>query len=174
MADGIGLSATMKANFSWTASKTVQGSEGKFSEVDAQTVTLTAGKGSGKADVIFRVEDATIDSGAGVVSYDLLVSLKDLFGGDADFVKLKGVFIKNTSDKQTSPTTAKLIIGGNANSVGLFSVKTTTHTIDAGGFYCTGGPVGVAVAGGTDVLDINNADGNGTVRYSLTLIGEIA
>ena len=45
------LAATLKASFSWTATKTVQGSSGKFSEVDQQTVTLIDGTGSGQADL---------------------------------------------------------------------------------------------------------------------------
>lgn len=169
------LTATLKASFSWTATKTVQGSDGKFSEVDQQTVTLTDGTGSGNADLIYKVEDATIADGGGATSYDLAGALTDVFGDAVVFVKLKGLFVANTSDTQTTPTTAGLIVGGNAANVPIFSVQTTSHTIEAGGFLCMGGKVGFTVTASTgDIMDIDNADGNGIVRYTMLLIGATA
>lgn len=176
MAVGLDVVATLKASVSWTAVKTVQGSEGKFSEVDAKTVTFTTGKGSGNIDVLFKVEDATLAEGAST-TYDLSGTLTDVFGEAAVFVFLKGLFIDNTSDTQSSQTEADIIVGdsgANTTAVDLFSTKTSTHKILAGGFFFIASKVGIPVANTTaDILTLKQS-GSGIARYTMVLVGEIA
>lgn len=125
-------------------------------ETGSDEQQLTYGTGSGEADVLCAADFAVTAGGS--ITLDLLTGtdLKNVFGGDAPIVKLKGVYIGVVSG---SDDTSGVTVGNaaaNCNQL-FFGAQNDTWTIYPSGCPMIGGkPAGVTVDATNRNLKIAN------------------
>lgn len=130
--------------------------------------SLASGTGLDQADRIFH-DSRSISTGAND-DLDLAGGLTDAFGTTLTFVKIKGIFIKNTA------TTAGEILnvgGGSAHFINWIGAAGDIVKIGPDGLFVLWNPsaAGYAVTATTaDILRITNA-GAGTIVYQIILVG---
>lgn len=125
---------------------------------------ITSGLASGQMDVVYA-DKVSVTTGTDI---DLSGGLTSEIGnGAATFARLNLVMIKNNSQ------TASLLVGGDANSVPMFSAANDVLVVPAGGFVCWYSPTGVAVTAGTgDIIQL--VAGSGTVEAEYIFGGRSA
>jgi len=176
-----------QVNASITGTSTKPGDLGitpTTSVAESISMTLADGVGASQSDLIVTLQNTIIASGDDDI--DLSGSLSDYYGDSVVLAKIKAIFIKNTSDTQSSVTAAQIQVGGGTGGDGTNAFDTwVTSTaadgseaviIDAGGFIMVGNSTaaGYAVTAGTaDILHINNNTAE-QARYDLVIIGTTA
>ena len=155
----------LKLSINHTVSKDLSTPEDKFQQ--SVVDVLSSGTGLDNADLVFH-DSRTL--AATSEDLDLAASLSDSFGNTLTFVKVKGIFIKNTS------TTAGdiLSVGGAAANQFINWVGNSSDIINIGPdgvlFLWDPSLAAYAVTAGTgDLLKID-AGGN-TITYEIIIIG---
>jgi hypothetical protein len=132
-------------------------------------IEFAHGTGSGQADLIFADQRTIANSSS--EELDLSGTLKNAFGDNQAFVKIKGLLIKNLSPTQT------LTIGGAASNAwaAWAGAANDVVKIGPGGWHVFGEPAGFAVTAGTgDLLKIANGAAGDPADYIIAIIGTSA
>lgn len=153
-----------------TYTNTIDLQTGQAPYSQSTSFATTSGTGLDQMDLFFS-DQRSVSSGT-PDDLDLAGGLTDVYGATLTFVKIKLIFIYNT----TLTAASILNIGGDAN--GLVNwVGAATHTVNVtpGGFLYVYAPsaAGYAVTGGTgDILQI--ACASGTSVYNVVIGGTSA
>ncbi len=146
-----------------------------------QNESLTSGVAAQQCDLVYSAS-GTLAAGE-EVTLDLNGVLKDWFGDDCNFINIRSVVFRNTSDELDTATTAEIEFGGGTGGDGTNAWDTwITSTADdgseclrvkAGDAIALFSPlVGHAVVAATgDILRIDNVDGTYGAQYEILIIG---
>jgi|GEM_PF-5041831 len=151
-----------------TAQKAIDLATPQNSITKNETLQTTFGTGAAKADLEFSDSRTLIASANETL--DLVGSLSGAFGDTLSFAKIKGLFVKNTSDE------AAIKIEGGANPPdNMIDVP----SLPAGGVAMLAvadadGLFGALAAGSKDEIKITNLDGVNAATYEIILWGESA
>jgi hypothetical protein len=146
-----------------------------------ENTTLADGSGSEQADKEWG--DADVLAPDADVDIDLAGSLVDLRGDTITFASIKALIVRNTSDKQTTPTAAAIQVGGGDGGDGTNAwdswVTSTAGDgseaviIPAGGAHAWLAPqAGYPVTADTeDILRLLNLDDTDQAAYEIMAVG---
>lgn len=159
------LAAVLQA----TNTKAMDLGTAKEEPVYTARMEFAPGTGAGQADLVFADRRTLANDSS--EELDLAGTLKNAFGDNQVFVKVKGLLVKNLSTTQT------LIIGGAAANAWAAWVGAANDVIKIGpgGWHAFGEPAGFAVTADTgDLLKIANGAAGDPADYIIAIIGTSA
>jgi len=137
---------------------------------ESNLVQITAGTGTGKADLIFT-DERTLASSA-TENLDLAGSLTDPFGSTLTFVKVKCLIVEADGGN-----TNNVVLGGAASNTftGPFSDASDKVSVAPGTAFVVCSKAGWTVTASTgDILLVANSSSGSGVTYRITIIGATA
>jgi hypothetical protein len=141
--------------------------QGQVQAIEAFSLNVTNGTGSGQADLFHNVNVPALGTSAST-TFDLDAgTLEDKFGNGLTFVKVKAILLFHLASSSAS----SIKLGGDF----ITGSNIGTNNIVAGGMALYADPTGFTVTStSADVLTVTNNDGSNTANYDIFIIGTSA
>jgi hypothetical protein len=171
--DPMDLSTTLKVSVDARATKPLDLTTAEDALNEDYKTVLADGTGDDQADLVWH--DRRTIAASSNDDLDLAGVLSDAFGDTVSFARIKGIFIRNRSDQQGTPTEAQIQVGGGSNVFASWlGASGDIVKIDAGGMFLLTNPTATAyavTAGTGDILRVTNNDGSDQAEYDIIVIG---
>lgn len=163
----------MKASIGWLLTDDLTFADSSNAGSYAYSTSLAAGTGSGKANLIYLVQDTTGLAGSASNTYDL-TALTDMYKNSIVFTKIKAIMVLNDA-----ATTANLLVGAAttnafAGASHIISNITSTNLVPQYGcmYMARSDATGWPVTATQKNFAISNAHTSAVLPFRLAIIGE--